>query len=256
VVDRFLAAAAAPPDTSAWAAIGGIPAGLALIRRDHSTWLDRPGTDGCPAWEQAGRRIQFRDALLCRLETVADYQRANLRVPAPRARARILPNPSLAVAGNTPPEPEEPRRSPSRNGRMAKFDYLVAQHFVTREQLAEAAAEARQRQLSIETVLLEHHGVREVDLAAALTLYYKCPYVSLDDRSPLATELLTGLHRPRLRAGTWLPIKREGDMVTVAVDDPHDLLKVDVIEAVLGPSKVTLVVAVRERILRVLDGAA
>jgi type II secretory ATPase GspE/PulE/Tfp pilus assembly ATPase PilB-like protein len=60
----------------------------------------------------------------------------------------------------------------------------------------------------------------------------------------------------RLRGGAWLPIKREGDVVTVAVDDPHDLFKIDMIEAVLRPSKVTLVVAVRERILRVLDGVA
>jgi len=258
VVDRFLAAATARPGTSAWAAIGGVPAGLALVRRDHTAWLDRPSTDGCLAWEQAGRRIQFRDALLCRLETVADFQRANLRVPTPRGAAWLLPGdtpPALKEEAVTP-EPEEPRRSPSRNGRLAKFDHLVAQRFVTPEQLLEASAEARRRQISIETVLLEHHGVRESDLAAALALYYKCPYVPLDERTPHAPELLAGLHRPRLRAGAWLPIKREGDVVTVAVDDPHDLLKVDVIEAVLRPARVTLAVAIRERILRVLDGAA
>ncbi len=258
VVDRFLAAATARPGTSAWAAIGGVPAGLALVRRDHTAWLDRPSTDGCLAWEQAGRRIQFRDALLCRLETVADFQRANLRVPTPRGAAWLLPgdSPPALMEEAAAPEPEEPRRSRSRNGRMAKFDYLVAQRFVTREQLLEASAEARRRQISIETVLLDHHGVRESDLAAALALYYTCDYVGLDERTPLAPELLAGLHRPRLRAGAWLPIKREGDVVTVAVDDPHDLLKVDVIEAVLRPARVTLAVALRERILRVLDGAA
>ena len=256
VVDRFLAAATARPDTSAWAAIGGVPAGLALVRRQHTAWLDRPSTDGCVAWEQAGRRIQFRDALLCRLDTVADYQRANLRAPAPRGAARMPSDQLRARREVTPPEPPRPSRAPSRNGRMAKFDYLLAQHLVTREHLVEATAEARRRQVSIETVLLEHHGVREADLAAALTLYYKCPYVSLDERSPLASEFLTGLHRTRQRAGAWLPIKREGDVVTVAVDDPHDLLKIDMIEAVLRPSKVILAVAVRERILRVLESVA
>lgn len=52
---------------------------------------------------------------------------------------------------------------------------------------------ARRRQISIETVLLEHHGVREADLAAALTHHYKPPYISLDERSPFAPELLIGL---------------------------------------------------------------
>ena len=256
MVDRFLAAAAAQPESSAWAAIGGVPAGLTLIRHDHTGWLDGPRTDRGAAWEQTGRRIQFRDAMLCRLATVADYDRANLRVPASRGGARMLADELATLPVSAPAEPERPLRAPSRNGRMAKFDYLVAQHLITREHLAEATGEARRRQISIETVLMEHHGVREADLAAALTLYYKCPYVSLNERSPLTSELLTGMRGARLRGGAWLPIKRDGDVVTVAVDDPHDLFKIDMIEAVLRPSKVTLVVAVRERILRVLDGVA
>ena len=96
VVDRFLTAAAARPGTSAWAAIGGVPAGLALVRREDAAWLDLPGTGGYVAWEQAGRRIQFRDATLYRLETVADYQRANLRAPAARPAA---PPPPRAKPG-------------------------------------------------------------------------------------------------------------------------------------------------------------
>lgn len=253
VVDRFLAAARARPGTSLWAAIGGVPAGLALVRREDTAWLDVPGNGGPAVWEQAGERIQFRDATLCRMETVADYQRASLRVPASRATSRPLPTPRPEVTEPAPPAPEAPSRPPGRNGRMAKFDYLIAQRLATRAQLAHATTEARQRQVSVESILLEHHGIREADLAAALTLYYRCPYVSLDERTVLSPELLSGLQRPRLRAGAWLPIKRVGDVVTVAVDDPHDLLKVDAIEAVLRPRKVTLVVAVRERILSALD---
>jgi type II secretory ATPase GspE/PulE/Tfp pilus assembly ATPase PilB-like protein len=255
LVDRFLAAAAARPDTSAWAAIGGVPTGLALVRREDAAWLDLPGPGGYVAWERAGRRIQFRDATLVRLESVADYHRANLRAPA-RVAAPAIPPPPRDVAEDARPEPEAPARVPARNARMGKFDYLVAQHLTTREQLGEATAAARRRQVSVESVLLEHHGIREADLAAALTLYYRCPYVSLDERTPQALELLSGLSRARLRSGAWLPIAREGDVVTVAIDDPHDLFKVDVIEAVLRPSKVVLAVAIRERILRSLGGWA
>jgi type II secretory ATPase GspE/PulE/Tfp pilus assembly ATPase PilB-like protein len=253
MVDRFLTAARARPGRSAWAAIGGVPAGMALVRREDAARLDLPGTAGYVVWEQAGQRIQFRDATLCRMETVADYRRANLRVPASRAAGRVSPAPRPDVTEGARPAPEAPARPPGRNGRMAKFDYLIAQHLVTREQLADATTEARRRQVSVASVLLEHYGIREADLAAALTLYYRCPYVSLDERTPLAPELLAGLQRSRLRAGAWLPIKRVDDVVTVAVDDPHDLLKVDAIEAVLRPCKVALVVAVRERILRALE---
>ena len=255
VVDRFLSATAARPGTSAWAAIGGVPAGLALVRREDAAWLDLPGTGGYVAWEQAGRRIQFRDATLYRLGTVWDYHRANLGVSAARAAA-MAPPPPRDAAESAGAEVTTPAPAAARSGRMGKFDYLVAQHLATREQLGEASAEARRRQVSMESVLLEHHGIREPDLAAALTLYYRRPYVSLDERTPIAPGALVGLNRARLRAGAWLPIKREGDVVTVAVDDPHDLFKVDVIEAALRPSKVALTVAIRERIVRALDGLA
>ena len=254
MVDRFLTAAAARPGTSAWAAIAGVPAGLALVRREDAAWLDLPGTGGYVAWEQAGRRIQFRDATLYRLETVADYQRANLRAPIPRAAS--MPAPPRDVAERMAAQAPAPAPPAVRPGRMGKFDYLVAQHLATRQQLREASTEARRRQVSVESVLLEHHGIREPDLAAALTLYYRRPYVSLDERTPIAPEVLVGLNRARLRAGAWLPIKREGDVVTVAVDDPHDLFKIDLIEAALRPSKVALTVAIRERIVRALDGLA
>ncbi len=256
VVDRFLTAAAARPGTSAWAAIGGVPAGLALVRREDAAWLDLPGTGGYVAWEQAGRRIQFRDATLYRLETVADYQRANLRAPAARAAVSPPPGPPRDATESVTSEPLGPRPAPARPGRMGKFDCLVAQHLATREQLGEAGVDARRRQISVESVLLEHHGIREPDLAAALTLYYRRPYVSLDERTPITPDALAGLNRARLRSGAWLPIKREGDVVTVAVDDPHDLFKIDVIEAALRPSKVALTVAIRERIMRALDGLA
>ena len=254
MVDRFLAAARARPGTSAWAAIEGVPAGMALIRREDVTWLDLPTAGGQPVWEQLGQPIQFRDATLCRIETVGDFQRAN-RVPSSRG-SRPTGHPNGAEPADAAPRGDgTPARPGGRHIRMGKFDYLIAQRHLTRGQLGEALNEARRRQVSVESVLLEHHGIREADLAAALSLYYRCPYVSLDGRPAVKPELLAGLQRTRLRSARWLPIKRVDDVVTVAVDDPHDVLRIDAIEALLQPAKVTLVVAVRERILRALDEA-
>jgi type II secretory ATPase GspE/PulE/Tfp pilus assembly ATPase PilB-like protein len=257
VVDRFLGAARARPGASAWAAIEGVPAGVALIRREDAAWLDLPSAGGEAVWEQLGQPIQFRDATLSRIETLGDFQRAN-RLPSPRGASRTTTaRPDVTEPVETAPRAAAmPARAPGRHGRMGKFDYLIAQRHMTRGQLGEALSEARRRKVSVESVLLEHHGIREADLAAGLTLYYRCPYVALDGRPPVTPELLAGLQRTRLRAGAWLPIKRAGDVVTVAVDDPHDVLKIDAIEALLQPSKVTLVVAVRERILRALDEMA
>ncbi|HKZ07796.1 MAG TPA: ATPase, T2SS/T4P/T4SS family [Methylomirabilota bacterium] len=253
VVDRFLTAASGRPGTSAWAAIGGVPAGLALVRRADPSWLDLRGGGRYVAWEQAGRRIQFRDATLYRLETVADYHIANVRANALRAAGRAISAPPVETKERPTVALDPSGVGPARNGRLAKYDHLVAQRLVTREQIGEAAAEARRRRVSVDTVLLDHHGVREADLAAALSLYYRCPYVGLEEGSLPDPEILAGLAPARLRTGMWLPLRREGAQVIVAVDDPHDLFKVDTIETMLRPARVTISVAVRERILRALE---
>ena len=254
VVDRFLAAARARPGTSLWAAIGGVPAGLALVRREDAAWLDVPGRMGAPrsgSRQASGSSFATRRCAGWKPSRTISARTCGFPPPAPPAGHFPLPVPRSRSRLR-----RRPRRPPGRQAATAGCRSSTTSSpsaSPRRAQLAHATTEARQRQVSVESILLERHGIREADLAAALTLYYRCPYVSLDERTVLSPELLSGLQRPRLRAGAWLPIKRVGDVVTVAVDDPHDLLKVDAIEAVLRPRKVTLVVAVRERILGALD---
>src|SRR5262249_7422341 len=165
--------------------------------------------------------IQFRDATLCRIETVGDFQRAN-RVPSTRGagRAPAAARPDGAEPGEATPHGAEVAARPGgRQTRMGKVDYLIAQRHRTGGQLGEALNDARRRQVSVESVLLEHHGVREADLAAALTLYYRCPYVSLDGRPPVKPELLAGLQRTRLRSARWLPLTRVDAVVPAAAAD-------------------------------------
>jgi type II secretory ATPase GspE/PulE/Tfp pilus assembly ATPase PilB-like protein len=155
---------------------------------------------------------------------------------------------SIAIPLGLAPPAANPRR-------MGKHDYLVAQRFVTREQLAAATAEARNRQMSTESVLMEKYSVRKSDIVTALTMYYRHPFMSLDNRFVLAPELAKFLSGQRLKTDAWIPIKREGDAVVVLVDDPHDLPKIDSIEKRFGSTKVRFAVGIRENILEALDVA-
>ena len=165
------------------------------------------------------------------------------------------PGPALPADPARVPALPKPGPSPANTRRLDKWAYLVAQRFVTREQLAAAAGEARTRQLSVEAVLMEKYAVRRADIATALTHFYRHPFVALDDRFVLAPELVKGLNLKQLKAQGWIPIKREGDAIVVLVDDPHDLPRIDTIEKTFGSSKVRLAVGIRENILRALDAA-
>ena len=181
----------------------------------------------------------------------------------PDGRSSAIPETAQAralIPGPSPdPAPPASARSPAHPAanphRLGKYDYLVAQRFVTREQLAAATAEARNQEVSVESALMDRYGVRRSDIATGLTLYYRHPFVSLDDRFVLAPELLKGLNPQQLKLGAWIPIKREGDTVVVLVDDPHDLPKIDTIEKSFGSTKVRFAVGIRDNILKALDAA-
>ena len=146
---------------------------------------------------------------------------------------------------------------PAAAARPLKFDYLVAQRFVSREQLAAALAEAKEQQQSAEAVLMAKYGVRKTDIGISLGLFYRCPFIAFDKRIIVPPDLLKSLHAPRLKAAGWIPIRRDDDVVTVAMKDPHDLPEVDSVERLFGSEKVKvkIAVAVAEDIAKLIDAS-
>jgi len=159
---------------------------------------------------------------------------------------------AAAATSSTVPAPPSP---PTPASRPLKFDYLVAQRFITRDQLTAALAEAKDQQQSVESLLVSKYRVRKSDLGTSLGLFYRCPFVSLDKRVVVAPDLLKNLTAQRLKAGAWIPWKREGDTVTVVMKDPHDLPEVDSIERLFAGRKVKLTVALADDIVSLIDAS-
>jgi type II secretory ATPase GspE/PulE/Tfp pilus assembly ATPase PilB-like protein len=155
----------------------------------------------------------------------------------------VLPPPEAAEAVNV----LGPRK------RVEKYDYLLAQRLVTREIIASAQAEAKIRNISSETVLMEKYKIRKADISASLTLYYRHPFVALEKNFIPPAEVIDKLSIPRLKIGCWLPIRVRDNVVTVLVDDPTDLRKADAIEATLSAYRVRFVVGIRDNILQALE---
>jgi type II/IV secretion system protein/type II secretion system (T2SS) protein E len=229
--------------------IGQTSAPIRTDAQKQTSEREAPAT-GLPAVASLHAHIQdLTRTLRSVLEGTGDDRSAAVPNVAQVSDPAPVANPASIAS---PPRPAEPAANPRRLG---KYDYLVAQRFITREQLAAATTEARNRQMSTESVLMDKYSVRKPDIATALTLYYRHPFMSLDERFVLAPELIKGLSVQHLRNGAWIPIKREGDAVVVLVDDPHDLPKIDSIEKRFGSTKVQFAVGIRENILEALDAA-
>jgi len=179
--------------------------------------------------------------------------------PASSQRAWAARAVALAASAEESPglDPEGTGKpgAPGRR-RAGKYDFLLAQHLVTHDQLEAALAEAKLRQISPELILMDRHGVKKADISTTLMLFYRHPFVALEKSFVPPTEVIAKLNLAQLRAGCWLPIRLHDNIVTVLVDDPDDLRKVDSIEGALPGYEVRLAVGIHDNILQAIGALA
>ncbi|MDX2250705.1 MAG: GspE/PulE family protein [Nitrospira sp.] len=105
------------------------------------------------------------------------------------------------------------------------LDCLAYRGLISQDNLDAAVEEAVSRGVDLETVLLDKYRVPKSDLGAALSEFYQCPYVPLDERTVIDPDLLKNLSFDYLRNNSWIPLKRQGTVLDVVINDPHDLDK-------------------------------
>jgi type II secretory ATPase GspE/PulE/Tfp pilus assembly ATPase PilB-like protein/GAF domain-containing protein len=101
-----------------------------------------------------------------------------------------------------------------------KFSFLIQNGIITEEELTQATAKARKNQIDVETVLLMDFKLQRNDLGKSFEDFYGLPYFGYSDTVILPAEMLTGLNRNFLTKNYWIPIQKEGDKVTILINDP------------------------------------
>ncbi|CAD7777861.1 MAG: Type II/IV secretion system protein [Candidatus Methanoperedenaceae archaeon GB50] len=134
-----------------------------------------------------------------------------------------------------------------------KFDYLLQKGVIKKEDLEKAQAEAEKEKKSVEFILIQKYKVRKKDILEALSLFFGCPFVSFDPNIPIPLDLIKELKYQYLKYNHWVPLKRENNKVIVAIDNPHDLSRVDIIKNLLQTPNIELVVSTKEDIESFVD---
>ena len=137
--------------------------------------------------------------------------------------------------------------------RGTKFDYLLAQGLVTQEDINAAIAGARHKNTDVEAVLMDQYKIPKHEIGAALSQFYRVPFVEFDERVIPPPDLMKDLKLEYLKRNLWLPLRRERDGTTlVLIDNPQDIQRVDSIHQVMRNHKVQLAVALRKDIQQFL----
>jgi len=132
---------------------------------------------------------------------------------------------------------------------VGKFDSLIENHLLTEKELQQAIAEAREAQKPVAAVLTESFNILKKDLVASLGKFYHVAAMEYDPNRPIPGDLMVGLKVPFLRHNYWVPLGSEEDIILIAIDNPHDLLRVGEIKSLFPGQKLRFCVALKQDIL-------
>lgn len=131
-----------------------------------------------------------------------------------------------------------------------KFDYLLENHFLTQKEIEKAVADARVRKQPVEAVLMSDYKISKQEIGNALNKYYSVPFVEYNANTRTPLELVAGLNVPFLLNNIWVPLRREGEKIVIAIDNPYDLQKIEVIKSLFAGKEFEFNVALEEDILK------
>ena len=137
--------------------------------------------------------------------------------------------------------------------RPTKFDYLLENNILTRKEIDQAIADARQRREPIETILLDELKISKKDIGQSLSKFCKVPFVEFNKNALIPGELLSGLKIPFMRKNTWVPLKVEDDKIVIAIDNPNDLQRIDSIKTLFAGKQLAFNVCLKEDILQYIN---
>ncbi len=134
--------------------------------------------------------------------------------------------------------------------RPGKFDYLLENGLLTQKELDKAILDARKTRQDMESLLMHSYKLSKKDVGKALSHYYKTPFVEYNERIPIPGELLTGLKVSFLKKNCWVPIEKREEKIAIAIDNPFDLQRIDIIRPLFLGEQLEFRVALKEDIFK------
>jgi type II secretory ATPase GspE/PulE/Tfp pilus assembly ATPase PilB-like protein len=103
------------------------------------------------------------------------------------------------------------------------FDLLIDEGFIRQADLVKAIQDSLQGRNDLEGVLIEKYRVPKAALGKTLSKFFDCPYIPYDERTVVDPNLVKDLSHDYLWKHRWLPLKCDGDVLDVLIDNPHDV---------------------------------
>ncbi len=137
--------------------------------------------------------------------------------------------------------------------KKSKFDYLTRAGLISVEDLERAWGNARENRETIEQHLMKQFKISKDDIGKSLSEFYRCEFIQFSDKTATPYDLLKNLKEEYLRRELWVPLERQEGKIRIAIDDPNNIIKRDMIETLLKTRNVIYDVALYEDIVKFIN---
>jgi type II secretory ATPase GspE/PulE/Tfp pilus assembly ATPase PilB-like protein len=137
--------------------------------------------------------------------------------------------------------------------RRTRFDYLVSRGVLKEEELNSSWEEARKSSEPMEDFLMKKFKISKENLGKSLEDFYGCKFIEFSDRVPPREDLFRNLKQEFLRRESWVPIGKTGNIYKVAMEDPNNLIKRDMIENLLKTKAIEYCVCLKQDIVKYIN---
>ncbi|MDH5756304.1 MAG: ATPase, T2SS/T4P/T4SS family [Nitrospinota bacterium] len=138
-----------------------------------------------------------------------------------------------------------------------KFDWLLHNNHVTKEDLDKAIREARLRNWPLEEVLIKITKISKENLLKSLSAYFNLPFFSLYDSFVPSLSLVDRLNKKNpfsfLEANGWVPFREEDKKLHILVEDPSDQAKVAQIPLMVRGGKFEMFVGLKSDVNQLIS---
>jgi type II secretory ATPase GspE/PulE/Tfp pilus assembly ATPase PilB-like protein len=106
----------------------------------------------------------------------------------------------------------------------SKYDYLILDAILTKEDLEKSVEIARAKKISLEDVLMKEFHISAHDIGQALSKFYRVPYLPFQEDRERPSELLKNLKRKYIEQNQWIPIEEAKNSINILTTDPHTVI--------------------------------
>jgi type II secretory ATPase GspE/PulE/Tfp pilus assembly ATPase PilB-like protein len=134
-----------------------------------------------------------------------------------------------------------------------KFAALIVSGRLQPDQLEAIIKKAERERRPVENLLMEQKDLTKLEIGAALSAYYQCPFQEYDEKLLIDPLCVSGINPNYLKTNYWIPLRVTDKTVDVLIDDPHAHDRIQDIKRLFPLRRVKCRVGLREDILQYVN---